>query len=151
MIVYRITSCDYGRDLAGTGARLYGGRWNSEGRPMLYTASSRSLAMLEVLVHLPPLLVPDNYCLVEIELPGNSILQVAVQTLPNNWHDDISVSNFTRRMGDEFLKKQEYLIMAVPSIIVPAEFNYLINPRHADMEKAQIIHVSPFRFDDRLL
>ncbi|MCD8740309.1 RES family NAD+ phosphorylase [Mucilaginibacter roseus] len=151
MIVYRITSCDYARDLAGTGARLYGGRWNSEGRPMLYSASSRSLAILEVLVHLPPLLVPDNYCLVEIELPRNSIFQVDVQTLPANWHDDISVSNFTRRMGDEFLKKQEHLIMAVPSIIVPAEFNYLINPKHQDMDKARIAKVSPFRFDDRLL
>ncbi|MCC8409871.1 RES family NAD+ phosphorylase [Mucilaginibacter sp. UR6-1] len=150
MIVYRITSYDYGRDLTGTGARLYGGRWNSEGRPMLYTASSRSLAVLEVLVHLPPLLVPDNYCLVEIELPANSILQIDVQSLPENWHD-ISVSRITRQIGDEFLKKGEHLILSVPSIIVPAEFNYLINPRHPDMEKARIVNVSPFRFDDRLL
>jgi RES domain-containing protein len=82
MILYRIAKCNYAGDLSGTGARLYGGRWNSEGKPMLYTASSRALAVLEVLVHLSPLLVPNNFCLVEIEVPENSIYTLTPDLLP---------------------------------------------------------------------
>jgi len=72
MILYRIVKCNYADDLTGTGARLYGGRWNSEGKPAIYLASSRALALLEVLVHLPPLMVPNGYLLDEIEVPNNS-------------------------------------------------------------------------------
>ena len=69
MILYRIARCTYANDLSGTGARLYGGRWNSIGKPATYLASSCSLAMLEVLVHLQPLMVPDDFCLVEVDVP----------------------------------------------------------------------------------
>src|SRR5665213_3114986 len=102
MVLYRIVKCSYANDLSGTGARLYGGRWNSEGKSAIYLASSRSLAVLEVLVHLPPLMIPDNYCLVEIEVPDNSITHIEIEDLPHNWKD-ISPPMALSKIGDEFL------------------------------------------------
>jgi RES domain-containing protein len=149
MILYRIVNCSYADDLTGTGARLYGGRWNSEGKPAIYLASSRSLAVLEVLVHLPPLMVPDNYCLTEIEVPDHSITHVSIDDLPDNWKD-VSPPAALRQMGDEFLKTQEHLLMKVPSSIVPMEHNYLLNPRHKAMKKVKILKKELFDFDTRL-
>jgi RES domain-containing protein len=150
MILYRITKCNYAADLSGTGARLYGGRWNSEGKPMLYLASSRSLAVLEVLVHLDPLIIPGNYCLVDIEVPDDKITTVDIERLPEDWRD-ISGSVILREFGDAFLKKQEHLLMKVPSSIVPAEYNYLLNPLHPDAFDVKLLKREPFGFDRRLL
>ncbi|GGB07149.1 RES family NAD+ phosphorylase [Mucilaginibacter rubeus] len=150
MILYRITKCNYAADLSGTGARLYGGRWNSEGKPMLYLASSRSLAVLEVLVHLDPLIIPGNYCLTEIEVPDSKIITVEVEQLPADWRD-ITGPVILRELGDAFLKKQEYLLMKVPSSIVPAEFNYLLNPLHSDAFNIKLLKREPFSFDRRLI
>jgi RES domain-containing protein len=150
MVLYRIVKCDYADDLSGTGARLYGGRWNSEGKPAIYLASSRSLALLEVLVHLPPLMIPDNYCLTEIEVPDNSIIDILEDSLPDNWKD-ISSPIVLRQIGDDFLKKKEHLLMKVPSSIVPMECNYLLNPLHSAMKKVKVLKKKAFNFDERLV
>ncbi|TWR25854.1 RES domain-containing protein [Mucilaginibacter pallidiroseus] len=150
MILYRIANCNYITDLTGTGARLYGGRWNSEGKSMVYTASSRSLAVLEVLVHLPPLMVPNNFCVAEIEVPDNSILTLNANTLPVNWQDALPPAEL-KQIGNQFIQETKYLMMKVPSAVVPQEYNYLLNPWHPDIKKAVIIKTSPFSFDDRLL
>jgi RES domain-containing protein len=150
MVLYRIVKCSYADDLNGTGARLYGGRWNTEGKPAIYLALSRSLAVLEVLVHLPPLMIPDNYCLTEIEVPDNSIIQIPIEQLPDNWKD-ISPPVALKQIGDEFLKKQSHLLMKVPSSIVPMEYNYLLNPQHSSMKKVKILKKESFDFDKRLV
>ncbi|MDB5016318.1 MAG: hypothetical protein JWQ84_1150 [Mucilaginibacter sp.] len=150
MVLYRIVSCDYAGDLTGTGARLYGGRWNSEGKPAIYLASSRSLAVLEVLVHLPPLMIPNNYCLVEIQVPDDSFTTISIDDLPANWRD-ISPPLALKQQGDNFLKKQERLLMKLPSSIVPMEYNYLLNPLHPDIRKVEILGKNPFNFDGRLV
>lgn len=150
MILYRIVKCGYADDLSGTGARLYGGRWNSEGRPAMYLASSLSLAVLEVLVHLPPLMIPDNYCTVEVEVPGDSVTEMALDQLPANWKD-MSPPVALKQAGDEFLRKQLSLLLKVPSAIVPMEYNYLLNTLHPDMKKVKILKKEPFNFDGRLV
>ncbi len=150
MIAYRIAKKEYATDLSGTGARLYGGRWNSEGKAMIYMASTRALAVLEVLVHLPPLLIPSNYYITEIELPDDRFIITDTKKLPLNWQD-IAASPATRAVGDAFLSKGINLVMGVPSVIVPAEMNYLVNPAHPDIRKVKILNSQPFRFDDRLL
>ena len=150
MILFRIVNCSYASDLTGTGGRLYGGRWNSEGKPAVYLASSVSLAILEVLVHLPPLMIPDNYCLVEVEVPDNSITKIDVTLLPATWKD-ISPPMALKQMGDEFLKMQNYLLLQVPSSVVPMEFNYVLNPLHGGMKKVKVRKSEPFNFDERLV
>ncbi|WP_428330527.1 RES family NAD+ phosphorylase [Mucilaginibacter sp.] len=150
MILYRIVKCSYANDLSGTGARLYGGRWNSEGKPALYLASSCALAVLEVLVHLPPLLIPNDYCLVEIEVPGDSITTIALEHLPPNWQD-ISPPVALKYIGDAFLKQKDHLLMKVPSTIVPMEYNYLLNVQHKATKKVKVLKTQPFNFDERLV
>ncbi len=150
MILYRIAKCAYVNDLAGTGARLYGGRWNSVGKPMVYLASSRALAVLETLVHLSPTMFPNDFCLAEIKVPDGSILTLDISNLPPNWQD-ISAPMQLRQIGDTFLKQQQYLLMKVPSVIVPDDFNYLLNPLHADAAKVKVITQRGFSFDERLV
>ena len=150
MILYRIAECNYVNDLTGTGARLFGGRWNSEGHSMVYLASSRALAALEALVHLPPLLLPDNFCFAELEIPDKNIFTLDIKTLPQNWAA-ISPPAGLKQIGNQFLKETKHLMMKVPSSVVPEEFNYLLNPFHPDITKVKIRSIHPFNFDNRLL
>ena len=71
MIVYRISKARYKNDISGTGAKLYGSRWNIAGVPMLYTAENISLAVLEILVHLQDVEIPTDYWLVKIQVPDD--------------------------------------------------------------------------------
>jgi RES domain-containing protein len=150
MILYRIAKCNYIDDLTGTGARLYGGRWNSVGKSMVYTASTRALALLEVLVHLPATLMPANFCIAEIEAPNESILEIKTAQLPLEWQN-ASPSAALQQIGNLFLLKNEYLILKVPSVIVQQEYNMLINPLHPLFSKLTILNKQPFAFDHRLL
>jgi len=150
MILYRLGDCNYINDLSGTGTRLFGGRWSSKGKPGVYLASSRALAVLEVLVHLQPLMIPDNYCLAEIEVPDNSIEQADISHLPSNWKD-VSPPIEVKQIGDDFLLARRRLVLQLPSAIVQAEFNFLVNPLHPDMQKVKVIKQEPFSFDERLV
>jgi RES domain-containing protein len=149
MILYRIGNCKYVNDLSGTGARLYGGRWNSIGSPMLYMTSSRALALVEVLVHLSASNIPDNFCISEIKVPDQSVCDCGENTLPPGWQNP-SAPAALQQLGDQFLTKKDFLLMKVPSVIVPQEFNYLLNPLHPDMLKVKFIKAVPFSFDERL-
>jgi len=150
MILYRLTKCVYANDLSGTGSRLFGGRWSSIGKPVIYLASSSSLAVLEVLVHLQPLLIPDDYCRVEIKVPDDNILTVKINDLPTNWRD-ISPPQILTRIGDRFIDQRQHLLLKVPSTIVPTEYNYLLNPAHPNMNKVKFLSKESFDFDSRLV
>ena len=95
MIVYRLTNGEFVNDLSGTGAKLYGGRWNSIGFPALYTTEHISLAVLEVLVHIKSYRRPLDYYLVTIELPEKEkYITIDQQKLKKNWKDDITYGQF---------------------------------------------------------
>ena len=148
MILYRITRKDFA-DLAGNGSRLYGGRWNSEGLSAVYLASSRSLAILESLAHILPTNVPDDLCMMQVDVPDD-FMEIVLDTLPSNWesYDD---QYFLKKIGDNFLQKKEKLLLKLPSAIVKQEFNFLFNPLHHKATKAKIISMEIFKFDVRLL
>jgi RES domain-containing protein len=148
MLLYRITRCVYADDLSGTGARLYGGRWNNIGRAMVYLASSRSLAILEALVHLPTAIIPDNFCLITIDVPED-VFVADSQLFPPNWNA-YPEPEILKHTGDFFLKENRNLLMKVPSAIVKEEYNYLLNPQHIKSSKVKIISNEPFTFDERL-
>jgi RES domain-containing protein len=149
MILYRVGNCNYINDLTGTGSRLYGGRWNSIGKPMVYLASSRSLAVLEVLAHSSTNTAPLTFCIAEFEVPDNSIFTVGEEFLPTNWRNP-SAPKILQQFGDTFLTKKDFLLMKVPSVIVPQEFNFLVNPLHTEASLIKILKSEPFMFDNRL-
>jgi RES domain-containing protein len=150
MIVYRLSKKDYRNDLSGKGAWLAGGRWNSKGTALLYTGQSRALCMSEVAVHLPYGVIPEDYFLVTIDIPQGSILEIAEQSLPEDWADFPHPAS-TQQIGDDFVRAGEYLVLKVPSVTVPGDFNYLVNPLH-DLSYQLRIVLPPvlFTFDKRL-
>src|SRR4051812_39929208 len=103
MILYRLTKLTYAHDLSGAGAKAYGGRWNSKGSAMIYLASSRSLAILEVLVHLPPSIVPDGYCMITIEAPDD-FKTFDIDLLPQDWTASPDDYNL-KLIGNRFLSE----------------------------------------------
>jgi RES domain-containing protein len=147
MILYRLTKCIY-NDLSGSGARLYGGRWNSEGRSMVYLTSSRSLALLEALVHLSPTNLPNDYCMMTIDVPDN-IAEIDTKMLPHNWHE-YPEQNSLKQIGNKFLQENKHLLLKVPSAIIKEEYNYLMNPLHSQSAAVKILSNQPFYFDQRL-
>ena len=149
MILYRLTNGEYIHDLSGTGAKLYGGRWNSVGLPALYTTEHISLAVLEVLVHLNAYRKPLDYHLITLELPDREQPPSFIDQLKlkNNWKDDIEYGRF---IGDGFLTAGQSLVLKLPSAIIEQEFNCMINPIHPDAGSIQIKSTQNFTFDKRL-
>jgi len=87
MIVFRLTKKKFAGSLSGEGAKRVGGRWNSIGTPMLYTSQSRALALLELAVHVPFIIQPEDYRLVSIEIPSFiKVKQLDPSKLPTDWN-----------------------------------------------------------------
>jgi RES domain-containing protein len=149
MIVYRLSKQSYSNDLSGYGAEKTGGRWNSKATSVLYTAASRALAVVEIAVHTSLGIIPSNYTLIIIELPELAIAKIKIDDLPPNWNSNPFVKT-TQLIGDDFIKKNEHLILQVPSASVPGDHNYLINPRHPDFKNVWIKSTEAFEFDLRL-
>lgn len=150
MKVYRIAKDIFIRDLTGIGAKTVGGRWNFKGIAVLYTSSSVSLSMLECLAHFPPAFAPKDMAMATIHIPDDSIYEITIDQLPNNWQAVPSPREL-KDLAYQWIKKQEYLILKVPSIIVPNEYNYIINPFHPDFSTIKLEEVGAFRFDNRVL
>jgi RES domain-containing protein len=149
MILYRISDCNRADDLSGTGAKLFGGRWNSVGVAMHYMAASRALAALEVLANKSVLAGGNNWCTATFEVPEKSILTIEVNDLPKDWRVYPSIA-FLKKLGDEFVLQGNFLLLKVPSAIIEDEFNYLMNVYHPLADEVKIKAIKPFRFDGRL-
>lgn len=152
MLVYRICKRPYARDLSGTGAALYGGRWNPPGIQLLYTAASISLACLEYLVNNFHVMAPTDICLVKIQFSDSAPLhQLAADQLPDHWDEKNYTPKSTQNLGEVFVRNQEAYALRVPSAIIPNEFNVLLNPLHPAHQETQVIDlVDPFSLDQRL-
>jgi RES domain-containing protein len=150
MIVHRICNCKYARSLTGVGAYQYGGRWNSPGQYMLYSSMHSSMALLEILAHFSPHQAPEQFCIVNIELPDACVLQLNEKTLPENW-DAYPSPIALRQIGDRFLQSMKALALKVPSAIVPYEYNILINPLHPDFGQVKLIDQRVFEIDKRII
>jgi RES domain-containing protein len=149
VVAWRLTSRAYA-DAAfdGEGARLYGGRWNSEGVAMVYLAGSLALAALEQLVHLSRTdLLERQFVRFRVELPRSAVLALDEAALPPGWTKKRDV---TRALGDGWTEAEASLALRVPSVVVPEEANYLVNPRHPDANQVQIGDPEPYVFDERL-
>lgn len=134
---------------SGEGAAKTGGRRNSRGVAVVYTSASRSLAGLETLVHLiPPLMF--HYKVIRIEFTDDMVEQTKKAALPSDWQVEPPPPS-TKQVGDAWARSSRSAILVVPSVIIPDEINYLLNPAHADFKKIAIGKPTDFAFDPRLL
>jgi RES domain-containing protein len=147
MRAWRIAAARFA-GLDGRGAELYGGRWNSPGRPLVYAASALSLAMLELLARLPTGEVPADYVAIALEIPDEAPVEaVGPEDVPGWDAPDRAAS---RAYGDRWLGEGRTLALLVPALAVPQERNVLLNPRHPWMGRVRAAEPVPVIWDRRL-
>jgi RES domain-containing protein len=147
--VWRITTRRFAdQAFSGEGARLYGGRWNRVGQPVIYTAESRSLALLEMLVQDEPWRA--HYVLIPTHLPENVSMEILDTTvLPGDWRTHAG-REALQTLGGEWLRQSRSCVLAVPSAVMPAELNFLINPLHPDFKRISLGEPEMLNTDMRL-
>lgn len=142
-------------DLAGTGAKITGGRWNREGSPVVYTASSPALACLETIVHLGAAALPLNRYLAAIDIPKAVFAkrlrfeELARGAERVGW-DAQPPGRVSLELGDAWLAACRSAMLEVPSVIVPEDRNFLINPAHPDAVTIKATKLRRFEYDHRL-
>ena len=147
---WRITKEVHARSaFSGEGARLYGGRWNSRGIALIYTAQSQSLAVLEMLVHLDSPELLKHFVLFEVTIPSSVVEVLDVAKLPQHWKEN-PIPDEMQSVGDDWVRSRRSAVLRVPSTLVPAECNFLLNPAHPEFRKLHMGKAVPFAFDARL-
>lgn len=149
MVLYRIGKTKFAYDLAGTGAKLYGGRWNHEGIPCIYSAASRALSLLEYSAHVTLDTIPKALSFTNFEVPDELIHAVKSEKLPGNW-PDWPHPKAARDFGTALLQENKHAVLQFPSAIIPEEFIYVINPLHSLIKSIRIINVRGYIYDSRL-
>jgi len=134
----------------GEGARRFGGRWNSKGIAIIYTSETVSLAVLEILVHLETTRLLDAYLLSSVTFDGSLVKAVPVAKLPGNWRKEPAPITL-QAIGDNWVANATSAILRVPSVIVPTESNYLLNPTHPNFRRCVWRKPQPFKLDPRLV
>jgi RES domain-containing protein len=133
----------------GIAAQRFGGRWNSPGRRAVYASATKSLALLEVLVHLDVGCPLPRMAAFRFEVDDDLVDRLRVAKLSRAWHTSPDLSA-TQSLGDEWLAAGRNLALAVPSAIVPEELNYVLNPLHPAYGRLRFGNLTPFVLDPRL-
>ena len=150
MRVWRICRARFAAEaFSGSGARRFGGRWNSPGVSMVYASSSLALAAIELFVHLEPAQQPDDLVAIAASLPEGEPAQrlVAEKLPPRWWSDDFEP---LRALGDHWIQEKSSLAIRVPSAALRMEWNVLINPLHPGVAELEIEPPVLFQFDPRM-
>ncbi len=148
MLVYHLGNTKYANSLNGEGAKLHGGRWNVIGTPCIYTAESRSLSVLEYAANVRLHEMPQNLSITIFELPSKSWKEISQASLPKNWQV-IPAPEETKIFGTVLLN-QKGLAIKIPSSIIPAEFNFILNPLADNFNLLKIVSIEPFTMDRRI-
>lgn len=149
MEVFRISSEKYAKALTASGAA---NRWNYDNQFVLYTGNSRSLATLELVVHRASIQSDFKYKIMVISIADEDHLytQVKKEDLPKNWRQ-LTAYPVLQKAGSKWYKNDESLVLKVPSVIIPLEYNYIINTRHVDFkENVKLVRLEDYFWDKRL-
>jgi len=152
MRCYRLVTAAHLKDaFTGEGARRYGGRWNPVGYPVVYTSQSRALGMLETLVHLTLEAQSMQFFMFEITLPRlASTKQLAPTKRASMPGQGTLRMRASQDVGRKWLQEGSTLALQVPSVIVPCEFNHVLNVQHPLFCRLRISEPVPVSFDSRL-
>jgi RES domain-containing protein len=134
----------------GDAARRFGGRWNSPGTPVVYVASTRSLAALEMVVHLDRSTLLASFVLIPCEFDERLMTTVDRRILPASWRGDPPPPELAA-IGDAWVKQATSAVLAVPSAIIDEENNFLLNPAHKEFSEISVGASLDFTFDERLI
>ncbi len=154
MTVYRIGKTKHADDLTGEGSRLFGGRWNHKLTPCIYTSESRALALLEYTVNINIEEIPRALSITSFEIPSIEIQLITEAELPGNWKQ-VPAPSSTKDFGTNLLKTPDPQgklnpVFKIPSSVITEEYNYILNPLHADSKHFKIIAIRDFVYDVRI-
>ena len=150
IVAWRICAERYADDpLSGHGAFLFGGRWNSRGVRMVYAATSRALAILELRVHTATSTAPTDHVMIPLEVDPDLLLVLEPDGLPAGWRRYPAPASLAA-FGDQWAREGRSVGLLVPSAVVPEEQNLLLNPGHADISRVWLGDPTPFVYDTRL-
>jgi RES domain-containing protein len=133
---------------SGEGSRLSGGRWNNIGTLLVYTSGTISLAAMEIMVNLPAAALLNRYVTIGVQFDESLVEELP--KLPGDW-DSRPASPSTKAIGDKWVAERRSAVLKVPSVIVPFEHNYLLNPNHPDWPEIQVQNPEKYFFDPRLI
>jgi len=133
----------------GEGARLYGGRWHSPGRAVVYTSASTSLGLLEQMVHAEEGL-PPSYLTIPVTFDVGLVEKLEAVKLPSRWQASPPPFEL-QRIGNEWVDSMRSCILEVPSVLVPHESNFILNPEHPDFASTEIGEPIDLEIDSRLV
>jgi RES domain-containing protein len=138
---------------SGEGARIAGARWNLPGTPMVYASSTLSLCLLELFVHFDP--QAADMTRLKLEYRWADVPEAVPRyeardsDLPRNWKE-IPWPKSTQELGTKWMIEGKYVAVSVPSVIVPTERNFLLNPGHPLFSRIKIGPPSAVEIDPRL-
>ncbi|MGI9545092.1 MAG: RES family NAD+ phosphorylase [Cyclobacteriaceae bacterium] len=150
MEVFRISRAKYARSIKSSGAS---NRWNLENEYVVYTAGSRSLATLELVVRRSAIQPKFVYKMMVISIADDEGLftQIPEKKLPKNWRS-VKAYPKLQQTGSDWYAKNKSLILKVPSAIIDKEYNYIINTRHPDYKgNVKLVRSEAYFWDDRLV
>lgn len=110
---------------------------------MLYASTALSLACLELLVHLSPDQIPLDYVYTTTE--------ISMDPMAHDFRGSLRDAESTRRYGQGWVASLTSLAICVPSVIIPVEYNILLNPLHSAFQDVTWDDAKAFAFDPRLL
>jgi RES domain-containing protein len=134
---------------SGEGARIFEGRWNSAGVRMVYCSEHLSLAALEILVHTQPVTIRDKFRVFRVSWDEAIMSAIDLRKLPKGWNAQ-PPGPISKKIGDEWIASARSAVLVVPSVIVPLEKTFLLNPKHRDFGKIKINDAGGFQLDQRL-
>ena len=146
MTVFRITTEQWSKQLTGSG---HSARWSSRGNFIIYTAQNRALACLENLVHRSGEGSNALFKVMLIEVPDSIKIHVVdLKILKKDWYTMPNYA-YCQSIGNQWLRDAKTAVMKVPSAVIKAEYNYLLNPYHPEFKKIKLTGTEPFDFDER--
>jgi RES domain-containing protein len=151
LALWRLVKARYAADaFDGEGARRYGGRWNERGTRIVYLGGSLSLAALETFVHLTAADARIAFAAIEVKVPDEiEVSSLTLDALPENWRQEPPPDQ-TKALGTDWANRGASLLLRAPSVIVPNEWNYLLNPGDRAFRQLEIVPPVPFGFDERM-
>lgn len=154
MLIYRIDRSKYlNTALTGFGAALHGGRWNRRSVVALYGSETRALALLEILVQVKSVqLIPLDRIVLSIEVDESLIRKIDTEELGVDWNNVLRPPTANAVLFEKYCVSDKYLGIRVPSVVIPAEYNYVLYPGHeAFIKKVKLSSSEPLPLDPRLL